>query len=491
MHFRDDEEDITSIYLERRRPTIIKKVTSDTIIPTEQDIELDSINEKEKDNDNETLNRNEAIKMNFNNDTPSVAEFSSLPPVDGGLNAYLVLISGFLMEGLVWGFPFSYSVMQQYYQQLPEFKDASLTELALVGTLTTGMAYIGGAVVGVLGGRFNLKTIMYTGSLLMSISLVGASFATHVWHLILCQGFLLGLGGSFLYNSFISFVPMYWYKYRGLATGIIFSGAGLFGIIFPIIIEKALKAIGFRWTLRIVAILVLIICLGSSIIIRPRHVPDANNNNNNSNSNNNVGLSKGDFKFLSTKKFLILGLAVLFQGLGYFIPNLFIQPYALSIGVSEHNSVNLVSILNAMYIVSQLLIGHISDRFGYSTAITLSSTVAALTTFFLWGFAGNNYSLLLAYTILYPIFGSGFTSCLPSMIYDVAESDHRQFIMINGAFMVIRGAGNLVGNPLGSTLLSNASSVATGYHEMTYFVGSAMIASAIFSTLRGILIKTR
>ncbi|CAO3628435.1 unnamed protein product [Cunninghamella blakesleeana] len=477
MNFKD-EEDITSIYLERRRSTVIKKITSDIITPIDQEIELESINEKNNDSDNEI------IKMALNDDIANVSEFS-LAPVDGGINAYLVLISGFLIEGFVWGFPFCYSVMQQYYQQLPEFKNASLTELALVGTLTSGVAYIGGAVVGVLGGRFNLKTIMYTGSLLMSISLVGASFATHVWHLILCQGFLLGLGGSFLYNGFISFVPMYWYKYRGLATGIIFSGAGLFGIIFPIIIEKALKAIGFRWTLRIVAIVVFIICVGSSIIIRPRHVPDANNNN------KNVGLSKNDFKFLSTKKFFILGLATLFQGLGYFIPSLFIQPYALSIGVSEHNSVNLVSILNAMCIISQLLIGHISDRFGFAIAITISSTFSALTTFFLWGFAGNNYSILLAFIILYPIFGSGFTSCFPSMIYDVAESDHRQFIMINGAFMVLRGVGNIVGNPIGSILLSSASSVATGYNEMTYFVGSAMVASAIFSTTRSIMIKTR
>ncbi|CAO3628591.1 unnamed protein product [Cunninghamella blakesleeana] len=195
MSFRE-EEDITALYLERRRPSINKKITSDTIIPNDQDIESHSINEKDKESDNETVHNDDITQLDSS--AASIATgFSSLPPVDGGLNAYLVLVSGFLIEGFVWGFPFSYSIMQQYYQQLPEFKDASLTELALVGTLTTGVAYIGGAIVGVLGGRFSLKTMMYVGSLLMGISLIGASFATQVWHLILCQGFLLGLGGSF------------------------------------------------------------------------------------------------------------------------------------------------------------------------------------------------------------------------------------------------------------------------------------------------------
>ncbi|CAO3628587.1 unnamed protein product [Cunninghamella blakesleeana] len=283
----------------------------------------------------------------------------------------------------------------------------------------------------------------------------------------------------------MAFVPMYWYKYRGLATGFIFTGAGVFGIIFPIIMEKALKAIGFRWTLRIVSLFVFTLCLGSCVIVRPRHTPDANA------PKKKFNLSKNDFKFLLTKKFLILGLAVLFQGLGYFIPNLYIQPYALSIGVSEQNSVNLVSILNAMTIIGQLFIGHICDRFGYTSAITLSSSIASLTTFFLWRFTGTNYSLLLAYTIVYSIFGSGFTTCFPSMIYDVAESDHRQFVMINGAFMVLRGMGNVVGNPIGSLFLTATSSITNGWHDITYFVGSAMIASAIFGAIRGLMVKAR
>ncbi|SAM00924.1 hypothetical protein [Absidia glauca] len=452
------EEDIALGYLKARRPSLRPQLTSDTVI------ESSSAKMNEDDHHSDIAN-------DSGQQLQHQQEFS-LPRVDGGLNAYLVLISGFCIEGVVWGIPFSYSVMQQHYQQLPEFKNASITELAIVGTLTTSLAYIGGALVGVLGGRFSLKTMMYAGSLIMVAGLVAASFATQVWHLALTQGFVLGLGGSFVYNSFMSFVPMYWFKYRGVATGIIFAGAGIFGLICPIVVEKGLNAIGFRWTLRIMALFVLVLCLGSSIVVRPRYAPDAS-------TPKTLHLSRKDFGFIATKKFAVLASCVLFQGCAYFIPNLFIQPYALYIGVSDQTSTTLVSILNAMTIIGQLLLGYVCDRYGYWTAIVASSAVASISTFFLWGFAENSLALLIAYIVIFGIFGAGFTTCFPSMIYDVADAEPRQFILVNGAFMLLRGIGNVVGTPLGSMFLTSASAISYGWHDITYFVGSTLLASAV------------
>lgn len=45
---------------------------------------------------------------------------------------------------------------------------------------------------------------------------------------------------------------------RALAGGIIFSGAGLGGFVFPQIITASCERIGFRWTLRLIALLVFI-----------------------------------------------------------------------------------------------------------------------------------------------------------------------------------------------------------------------------------------
>ncbi|TPX15531.1 uncharacterized protein E0L32_004229 [Thyridium curvatum] len=57
---------------------------------------------------------------------------SSLPPVDSGKDAYLFLAACFMVEALVWGFPFSFGVFQDYYSEHEPFKGQP--NIALVGT---------------------------------------------------------------------------------------------------------------------------------------------------------------------------------------------------------------------------------------------------------------------------------------------------------------------------------------------------------------------
>lgn len=136
--------------------------------------------------------------------------------------------------------------------------------------------------------------------------------------------------------------------------------------------------------------------------------------------------------------------------------------------------------------IGQIALGHVCDRYGYTTSIVISSGVASLSAFFLWGFAGNSFALLIAFVVIYGTFGSGFTSSFPSIVTDIAGTEHRKPILIHGVFMLLRGIGNVVGNPIGSLILTSASrvSVAAGWADMSYFVGSALVASAICGTIR-------
>jgi hypothetical protein len=63
-----------------------------------------------------------------------------VPPPDEGLDAWLFLAACFMLEALVWGFPFAYGVFQEYYSHTEEFKDqkniAVIGTCAMVGTET-------------------------------------------------------------------------------------------------------------------------------------------------------------------------------------------------------------------------------------------------------------------------------------------------------------------------------------------------------------------
>lgn len=109
-----------------------------------------------------------------------------------------------------------------------------------------------------------------------------------------------------------------------------------------------------------------------------------------------------------------------------------------------------------------------------------------MSVFFLWGFAGNSLAMLMSFVVVYGTFGSGFTSSFPSIVSDIAGTEHGKPILINGVFMLLRGIGNVVGNPIGSLILTSASRVsdAAGWQDMTYFVGSALLASTICGLIR-------
>lgn len=64
-----------------------------------------------------------------------------LKPADGGPAAWRILIAAVILESLFWGFPLSFGVFQNYYADLPQFEDDP--NIAVVGTVATGIAYLG------------------------------------------------------------------------------------------------------------------------------------------------------------------------------------------------------------------------------------------------------------------------------------------------------------------------------------------------------------
>lgn len=75
-----------------------------------------------------------------------------------------------------------------------------------------------------------------------------------MWQLILLQGIGVGIGGGVAYMPVFKYFPEWFLERRGLAGGIIFSGSGLGGFIFPYMLTALLEKVGLPWTLRICAI---------------------------------------------------------------------------------------------------------------------------------------------------------------------------------------------------------------------------------------------
>ncbi|PIL35155.1 MFS general substrate transporter [Ganoderma sinense ZZ0214-1] len=306
-----------------------------------------------------------------------------LPPVDRGVKAWTFCAAGFVLEMMIWGFGFSYGIFQDYYTSHPPFDSASGVAIAAVGTISLAIQYGESCLLLLFMRKYPdfLRTSMWFGLALYFASLFASSFATQVWQLILLQGVGVGIGGGIVYMPVVKLLPEWFSERRGLASGIIFSGTGVGGFVFPLILNALLNKVGLRWTLRIWAISTTLFSAVAMLGMRSRFpVPKF------SADQRRPKMIPSRLDFLHTPLFWSFACTTLVQGLAQFPVALYIATFTR--GLSDQLTATVVlSLFNSSSVVGQVIIGHLTDRISYPSIMVFSAVGSALAAFFLWGFA--------------------------------------------------------------------------------------------------------
>ncbi|KAF7950245.1 hypothetical protein EAE96_007536 [Botrytis aclada] len=324
-----------------------------------------------------------------------------LPRANGGKDAWLFLAACFLFEALIWGFPVAFGVFQTYYSTHPPF-DKHANGIAITGTCATGIMYLFAPISLYVLETFppirRLSSI--AGLVIVLIALVAASFATEVWHLIATQGFLYAIGGSLLYSPTMFYLDQWFVKRKGLALGVMWSGVGTSGLIFPFLLSYLVDRCGFRGTLRIWAAILFLLCCPLIYYIKPR-IPA---------KFSAEPPPKQSYTFLRSPIFWFLQIANIFSSLGFFAPSIYLSSYSASLSFSPVLGTSLIALLNSFSVIGAISLGHLSDIRHITTVVLLSSTLSTLSVFMLWGISTSLPSLII-FTIIYGIFaGDGVPS---------------------------------------------------------------------------------
>ncbi|KAB8301026.1 hypothetical protein EYC80_002949 [Monilinia laxa] len=189
--------------------------------------------------------------------------YQQLLPVDGGPAAWRLLIAAFIFEAILWGFPISFGVFQDYYFTLPQFS-TSKSKIALIGTISQGLCYLGAPLSASLTKRFTRYQThqIWIGLPICILGLVAGSFCNSVQGLIWTQGVMYGCGFVILTYPIISMINEWWIVRKGMAFGLISAASGVSGAGMPFIIQFLLSRYGYKTGLRIIAI-------GITILTRP------------------------------------------------------------------------------------------------------------------------------------------------------------------------------------------------------------------------------
>ncbi|PMD43600.1 MFS monocarboxylate transporter [Hyaloscypha variabilis F] len=399
-------------------------------------------------------------------DAPSHHEFS-LPQADGGKHAWMFLAAGFVVEALVWGFPFSFGIFQEYYTTHEPFSTES-SGVAVIGTTATGIMYMAGLLLYPAYKKWPhlANRSKWVGMPIMSAGLIAASFANNVNTLIITQGAIYAIGGSIIYFPAMLFVDEWFIQRKGLAFGVIWAGTGAAGLMIPFLLNTLLSHYGHRTTLRIWALTILLLSMPLLPFLRPR-LPISQTTH-----SPRYGLS-----FLSSPSFWLLQAGVVIESLGYFLPSIYLPTFAAHLGLSPSTGSLLVALLNGAAVFATIIMGMLIDRFHVTTVILLSTIGATLSVFVLWGLS-TALPLLVVFSIMYGFFAGGFVSTNAGIIKLMKGHDQSADVgMMIGVTSAGRGIGSVLSGPLSEVLLRGGSwkgagnGYGSGFGELIVFTG--------------------
>jgi len=174
-----------------------------------------------------------------------------------------------------------------------------------------------------------------------------------------------------------------------------------------------------------------------------------------------------DYRFVRSPAFIALQAGNIFQGLGYFIPGIYLPSYAQNIGMNRVASTATVVLLNTMGVMGSICVGFLTDSLHVTTVLIVFASGSALSVFLLWGLCAGP-ALLLVFSAAYGFFAVPYTSTYTGMVREIRrQSPGAETGLIFGLLSAGRGIGSVVSGPLSEALMKsvNANSGTTGYES--------------------------
>ncbi|KAH9871583.1 hypothetical protein J1614_005838 [Plenodomus biglobosus] len=378
-------------------------------------------------------------------------EESGIPIVDaednfpeGGLRAWLVIASAWLLLFPSFGFMVSIGTLQDYWGQ---HQLASMTARD-IGWIPSVFVYVSlalGIWIGPLFDRYGPRWIAFTGSIAFLLMVFLLAECTEFWQMVLCCGILGGVGAAMLTTISLAVVAHWFKERRGLAQGIAMTGSSCGGLIIPLMLRTTLPQYGYAWSLRILGFVFLLCFIVGNVLIKARIPPTAA-----AKKRAIISLSiYGDLRF-SLFTMCVFGFEiVLFGGLGI------LPTYAtLSANFPPDTGFYLISVLNGVSCLGRLLPGYAADKIGRFNTLLIMIVFTLVWMLALWLPLGTtSLAALYAFAALFG-FGTGSWMALtPACVGQLCRAE--EFGRYYGSMYFIASLAALVCIPISGELVEN------------------------------------
>ncbi|KAA8904446.1 hypothetical protein TRICI_005496 [Trichomonascus ciferrii] len=413
---------------------------------------------------------------------PSVSNVSRLPDAagdaetnsnitnadfpEGGARAWTVVFGAWCGLACTFGLVNSLGFIQAWLSE-NDLRDHPESQVSWIASVYMFLFYCGGVQSGPLFDTYGLKVVMIPGCIGTVVSVFILSVCKEYYQFMLGFGVLGGLSASMVFTPSIAVVGHWFYVRRGIATGVASTGGALFGVIYPLAMNRMAHEIGFPWTVRVVGFIELALCLGAILTLRTRL------------KNNDKQSGLIDLSAFKDLQFSLTAIGTFMIEWGLFIPLNYITTYSIASGVNVALAYQMLAILNAASVPGRALPGYFADKWGRFNVMIVTILVCGVLCVALWIPAKTNLGAIIAFAVLFGLFSGTGISLTPVCISQICRTE--DYGKRYGTCFFFVSFAVLTGLPIAGEIMNSQQGHyegLIGFAAATYFVGAAFFIAA-------------
>ncbi|KAG2733303.1 hypothetical protein G9P44_004293 [Scheffersomyces stipitis] len=410
---------------------------------------------------------------------------------EGGWRANLVLFGSFM--GLIADFGIANSLGAiESYVSTHQLQYVKQTSVSWVFSLHLGVMYFGGVFFGELFDRFGARRPLIAGTIIMCTGLVLTAQSTKLEHFILSFGILTAIGTSIAMAPLIGVLSHWFLRRRGLACSIATIGGLVGASCFAVMLQNLYTQIGFKWAIRVLALICLFCMVIAIIFCQERRRPQTGRNEvtdpelNHEEQTSKVSTTrvrtvlqyfKGalDFSILKDSRFVLLTLAVFLAEIISMTTLTYLSSYSIANGVGVAQAYLMITVVNLCGIPSRLISGYLADKYGRFNVMIATSVMTTIVVFCLWLPAKGNIGILYTFGILFGVSTSAVISLIPACAGQICSAE--SFGKVYGTMYFFLGFLTILGMYFASLVISHGGTV--NYRNFVLYEGALGVASIV------------
>ncbi|KAH6900071.1 major facilitator superfamily domain-containing protein [Thelonectria olida] len=382
-------------------------------------------------------------------------------PTDGGLRAWLCVIGASAALFVTFGWVNCIGLFQAVYE-IDQLRDYPSSTISWITSVEFFCMLFFSPVGGRLFDNYGPRLPMLIGTAMHVFGLMMLSISHDYYQIMLSQSICSGIGSSLVFSPAVTATQTYFDRKRAIALGLVVAGSSIGGVVFPQMAQHLIPAIGFSWTVRACAFLILGLMIFAVMAVSSNweHKPQPFD----------VWMY---LRPAGELNFCIVSATFFFLYWGMFVPFNYIVTEAIHYGMKESLALSLVSIMNGASFFGRTVPNLVADKVGRFNVMIVMVLLSAVVVLALW-LPGRGDCAFITFAVLFGITSGAGIGLGPVLVTNISPPEELGFRL--GTVMAIAAIGTLTSPPIAGAIVSDDGG---SYRFAAVFSGVNFLLAAV------------